>query len=504
MTQGIILYSDGGARPTNPGPAGWGLHGYLFSPDHPKKGTGNSAHVVTSHGYIEKVNFVSKKLDASETEQNWKSLLDPKAKTQAWEVTPIHYVDGHGSIDEHVSNNVAEMVAATEGLKHAAKFDVGYVAIYTDSDYVVKGITEWIHGWARNGWLKSNGEPPSNINYWKALAEAKDALTSRGVVVVFDWIRGHNDHLGNETADVGATIGVFKSQKKLLHHEITTAPAEGYWKSDADRHPFLANRRMYFNTLKEYNRPGEYYLGEHGSDDELLGKRISDGRYSLVRLAEPEPVLELVRNHTIDQGDDSDTIAMARLDEIFRTETYSQLMGFGEFAIVRPSRLRLDLQTIKKDPMVREIRPPLLAMRALDAIKFLEICLEDYLAGRDNLVVTDLTPILYETTIKTGKKDTSTQAMQLKAEYNVGFAALPVMAGYRKGDENATIPITLTLGIDMLDRNALKRLESRLPKVSLITWNESPDAFRYATVVQVGEDVGIWAGVYSNLRFINS
>jgi ribonuclease HI len=480
--KGIMIYSDGGCRP-NPGPGGWGIHGYMFSLEAPKKGAGQSDNIVTSRGY----------------------MLKSMAVTQAGkytEVTPIHYIDGHGSFAGDVTNNVAELAAATEALRHAADYDVQTVLVLTDSEYTRNGLQSWVPNWQRNGWLKIDGTEPKNIEYWKRLVEARDVLKNRGVEVKIAWVRGHDDDLGNEAADKLATIGVMASQRKEARSEINTTSAEGYWKYDSERNPMISHRRMYFNTQTIYNKPGEYYLGEHGKDDELLGKRISDGAFAVIKLAEPDTVLEMVRAHQIKIAGETDSIVMALLDQLYKPDRHKELSNYGTFAIEQPNPYRLDLVCMDREPLTRELRPPRLAMRAVEAIESLSIVLQKYLDKDPSICVTDLTPILYEASVKVDKKGVSTTSMKLKPEYNVGFARLEVEANYLAGTEVASASVILTLGIDLLDRNSLRRLEAANPKVSLISWNEAPNVFRYATVVEAGSDKGIWAGVYSNLRMV--
>ena len=480
--QGLVLYTDGGCRP-NPGPGGWGMHGYLYLADKPKKGSGNSDHVLTDKGYITKV----------------------KAAVSVggfMEITPVHYVDGFGSFAHDITNNVAEITAALAGLQHAVDYDVKSVLILTDSEYVRQGLEKWVIGWARNGWVKSDGSEIANVQYWKRLVEARDVLTARGVEVKIQWVKGHDDILGNELADKLATVAVMTSGRLGARSSVQVSVPEGYWKYEPDRHPFLAHRRMYFNTQSAFNKPGEYYLGEHGKDDDLLGKRISDGAYAVVHLESPDTILELVRNHQIELAGETDSIVMARLDHLYRPNTHREISTHGTLAIEQPSPYRLDLMCMDREPLTRELRPPKLAMRAVEAVEELAAKLGHYLAGTGDIVKTDLTSILYETTVKADKKGVSTTTMKLKPEYNVGFAALEVDANYLAGGEVASASIILTLGIDLLDRNALKRLEGENPKVSLISWNEAPNVFRYATVIEAGNNKGIWAGVYSNLRMI--
>lgn len=487
---GMVVYCDGGCRP-NPGPGGWGLHGYMYTTAVSKKGAGNTNHVLTTAGYKGKPYIPSTSGEAL--------------------VSPVHYVDGYGTNAMPITNNVAELQAAINAMRHAMNYDIGVFQGYTDSEYVCRGISSWIPTWARNGWIKTDGTAISNVELWKELSDVHTRLVHRGVSVSFDWVKGHTDSLkdretifGNVMADKLATIAVNATKRDATTgSNVKVSEADGYWSYDADRHPFISNRRMYFNTQSADNVPGLYLLGEHGKDDDLLGKRISDGAYSVVMLNEPDPLLEMIRNYQCDLAGETDAIVMLRLDHLYRPDTHREISTHGLAAIEQQNPTRLDLSCLDREPLSRELRPPKLAMRAVDALGELANMLNRYLCKHATIVVTDLTHILYETTVKAGKKGETTTSMKLKSEYNVGFAALQVDANYKlTGDDTASASVTLSLGIDLLDRNALKRLEAMNPKVTLITWNEAPNVFRYATVVEVPGGTGIWAGVYSNLRLV--
>jgi hypothetical protein len=253
--------------------------------------------------------------------------------------------------------------------------------------------------------------------------------------------------------------------------------------------------------MPEYIIPGEYYLGDHGKDDDMLGKRVCDGSFSVVILEKPDMILELVRSHQSVIAKGTDSIIMARLDHLYRATTHQELSNFGISAIEQANPYRLDLCCLDREPLTRELRPPKLAMRAVESVSELALKLKLYLSGDLRIVTTDITSVLYEREEKTDKKGVVTITNKLKAEYIVGYSALHVDANYQSNVVKA-VPITLTLGIDMLDRNALKRLETMNPKVTIISWLEANEIFRYATVVEAGNDKGIYAGVYSNLRIV--
>jgi ribonuclease HI len=77
------------------------------------------------------------------------------------------------------------------------------VVVYTDSSYVQKGISEWIHGWKRNGWRTADKKPVKNDDLWREL----DALVAKHQIE-FRWVKGHAGNEGNERADVLANRGV--------------------------------------------------------------------------------------------------------------------------------------------------------------------------------------------------------------------------------------------------------------------------------------------------------
>ncbi|HET8694533.1 MAG: ribonuclease HI [Burkholderiales bacterium] len=98
------------------------------------------------------------------------------------------------------TNNRMELTAviqALRSLKRRCK-----VVIYTDSEYVRKGITEWIMGWKRRGWKTADNKPVKNAELWQEL-EAAQAQHD----VDWRWVRGHAGDPGNEKADALANRG---------------------------------------------------------------------------------------------------------------------------------------------------------------------------------------------------------------------------------------------------------------------------------------------------------
>jgi len=101
------------------------------------------------------------------------------------------------------TNNRMELMAAIKALETIKPSYKGSVTLWTDSTYVLKGITEWIHGWKKRGWRKSDKKPVVNADLWKEL----DALNAKREVD-WKWVKGHAGVEGNERADELARQGI--------------------------------------------------------------------------------------------------------------------------------------------------------------------------------------------------------------------------------------------------------------------------------------------------------
>lgn len=101
----------------------------------------------------------------------------------------------------NTTNNQMELMAAIEGLK--ALKEPCVVKLTTDSQYVRKGITEWLKNWKKNGWRTAAKAPVKNAELWQQL----DEQCQRHAVSWF-WVKGHSGHPENELADQLANRGV--------------------------------------------------------------------------------------------------------------------------------------------------------------------------------------------------------------------------------------------------------------------------------------------------------
>lgn len=103
--------------------------------------------------------------------------------------------------EPETTNNRMELTAVIEALRALKR--PSQVILHTDSQYVQKGITEWIHAWKAKGWKTAARAPVKNVDLWRALDELAGQHR-----VDWRWVKGHAGHDGNERADALANRGV--------------------------------------------------------------------------------------------------------------------------------------------------------------------------------------------------------------------------------------------------------------------------------------------------------
>ena len=103
--------------------------------------------------------------------------------------------------EAETTNNRMELRAAIEGLQ--ALIRPCHVDLYTDSEYVRRGITEWMPKWKTNGWRTAGRKPVKNVDLWQMLEAASSTHT-----VQWHWVKGHSGHPENDRADALANVGI--------------------------------------------------------------------------------------------------------------------------------------------------------------------------------------------------------------------------------------------------------------------------------------------------------
>jgi ribonuclease HI len=110
--------------------------------------------------------------------------------------------------DSSTTNNKMEMLACIKALKDLKEASI--VTIFTDSKYLINGITMWILGWKKNNWITKTNQPVKNRELWQEL----DYLCNIHNVK-WKWVRGHSGNRGNEIADSLAVKGKEEEKERL-------------------------------------------------------------------------------------------------------------------------------------------------------------------------------------------------------------------------------------------------------------------------------------------------
>lgn len=479
---GVVFYTDGGNRPSGKY-MGWGVHGYSYMNTIPKKGSGNPTYYPSAFGYVAKA--------------------DKKEGTVKTEITPINYFDGYGCGGEFGTNNLAEVLAAKLATEKAIDYYPKKLLIRTDSEYLIKGSTDWSHSWVRNGWKRADGSTVPNANHWKELLQNYQKLRDNNCDIKIEWVKGHSDHLGNNVADHLATIGVMASANGETRQQIDVSPPEGYWKNTVEKHPFFALKYLYFTTVPSALIKGEYFISNQVKEQELHGKRQSDASYSVIHLEKPDEMVEYVRSHHTSLAGDFENTAILRLDQLFKANTWNAIDKYGIHAFVRKfnaNQHRLtDLNTLDGEPLSHSQTPPRISQRSIDRLSELKDILVNFKEGTYENVISkiDITDYFFTKKETVKKKETITETI-LRPEINSNFTSLPLVVNVEGKDTK----IILTLGIDLPSRNNLKSMDDGVVEMNLLYWKASDRIIRYAVCIKYNNDWGLWSGYDANIVFL--
>ncbi len=133
-----------------------------------------------------------------------------------------------GGREDHTTNNRMELMAAIEALRAAKALGAGSgIVLQSDSKYVIQGITKWVFGWQKNGWVTAGKKEVGNRDLWEALHAA-----SAGLSIEWKYVEGHAGHPGNERCDEIATsfadkaaIDLYSGPRERYPVDLDAAPA---------------------------------------------------------------------------------------------------------------------------------------------------------------------------------------------------------------------------------------------------------------------------------------
>ena len=511
-----VFYADGGAIP-NPGFTGYGLHGYFFDLEEPEL---KKPQIIANH-FMESFNSGKQAKNivdyVTPTQEGYipcKNTGEFLYKFPGKPVKPVWYIDRSFAFSEPGTNNIGEMAAALEALQVAVEVgsSLKRIVLCLDSQYVLKTLQEYIHQWKKHGWLKKDGEAPKNLEMIKLIDEKLTTLSSQGTEVFYTWIKGHNGNMGNGMADYLASIGVRAARPSNYEtNDLLWSPQKDYWSPEVERHPFMYQKRAYFNRVSKFNVPGWYYLIEPASGDLMIGKRDHEG-YSVIRLKTPCPYMESIIKAQGEFGQDVNHIVLVRMERLYNKFVQKFVKRFGSL-VFEASRSLRDVWFLDKTPVAVEHNPPALIYRVTDAFASLDARLNEFIQvtgdsdwtldedSNAGIVIHDVTSEFYETVEKKVGKEL-VQKTVLLPYLTVGYTNHTLEVFEEVEGKPYKVKIAMALGLDLPARNQLKQLEEHDPKICLITWRDTPTTLQYAFVVDCKSGTGIWSNYFCDRVFL--
>jgi ribonuclease HI len=486
MTSGIVIYTDGSARP-NPGYTGSGLHGYRYVPA--EKFSKAGKWLITDKGYL------------SEKEVEY---------LEAKPVSPVIYFDAYRPSLQQGTNNQAEILAPCILFEyfHEHVVESKSLHIVSDSKLMIEGITKWVDNWRANNWMTGSGSPVKNQDEWERLDFYIRRFKEENEVS-FRWVLGHDEDYGNTKADFLASIATAVSTRQSDAAYIQTSEPQGYHKTDVEIHDLLSLKRIYFNSDREYNAPGIYYQTGWAGNEFIVGKRVGDSYFSVVQLKTPDPLIEKIFDHQAESNQGDNSVMYLKLDRLRNPFVYQYLREHGTHVLNRDRR-NLNLNFLDGKPVTFEVRPGELPLRAIDILANLEELLEKFNQGHlkpgmsplgvERIQITDITDHFYEKVEKKKGKEV-VMVTNLKKEFVPGMLHTEISFEAETAQGMREFKRKLLFNEDLPNRNVLKRIETEVPALYLLSWQESDNSLRYSVVVHTETATAIWSSHFSNLVY---
>lgn len=483
---GLIAYTDGGAKP-NPGFGGSGMHGFTYLINEAVKPVIVNNFYITNYGYV-------------------KAEKIPSIKSNLTYLEPLDYLDLIVSIGFGFTNNHCELLAIKETLKLNKDHNFKEITIFTDSMYAKDITSKWMFGWVKNGWITTSGKPIENLVIIKEIYELVSELKKSGVKITVKWVAAHDGNLGNEKADMLASIGVKRSSNNDIKTESNKSTVKKYWDNVASRNPMFNLNVLWFNAKKEFNEDVYYF-----SDDVSAGRYLSDSVFSIINLNELDPDISVIKEEQYKVSKDTDVLTVLKLDKLYSKEIYPSFVNFG-LDVFTNKETNINLTFVGRESITEEITPTGLAFRAIDTFLFLKEIKDifiNFLKDGDKTFLNkrlisylDITDQLFDSIEKKNSSKQITIRKVLKSTITTAIKELPIDIDILCKDINYKTNIKMMFGLDIINRNNLKKLEDFNPQVYLVTWLDSDKSAKYATVIKTDLGDGLWNNVHSCKIFL--
>jgi len=457
-----VFSVDGSAFP-NPGDYGYGAHGYVFETDVEAKNNDRpTTHHTTETGYIPKEAF---------------------ERNESKEVKPLHYLDMIGSYNGIGTNNMGELLAIVEIIRffnNHKDLHVSNLTIQSDSTYAIRECEAMLKGLDR---LSDSNKP--NLDILKDMDSVVKTALANDVKIKLVKVEGHSGDLGNHLADRLALLGRVNSSKGI--YEIKYNFRDGkYWKLKDVKHPFINVNHLYFTN--EPRKENSYIIMDYPTDIEL-GKKSNESLYGVVVMKKP---IELV--DSVVKSFNSNMKSLSMLSNINVSNLASQYHLVNKEAfnsdIYMFNKRSNELTVMDNMLLANSVLPAGLATQMYTKTLNLRTILESYF-NKDS---TNMRTMHDVTNIFFGVDNKNKPICLIKNGSKIVDVNVTV--------KNKKYTIPMMLGIDIIPRNNIKRLEKLNPKVTIITDILGDKVIEYYTVIDCDDGVAIYCNFYSNKIFL--
>lgn len=477
---GIVLYTDGSFRQNK---AGWGIHGYTYT------NTAMTTKAVTKQ---------------QPTSQGYKDV--PVSET----CTVTDYIDSYGAVEKNPTNNTAELGAAIGAFNYALTTPSKSLTMIMDSEYVRKGLLQYAPKWEKNGWVKTDGLPPANVDVWKELLSLKKQWIEPKRSLDLLWVKGHSNDIGNDKADANALLGA--------GHEAKAAPVvieqEGAKINKLKKqavNPLIMESRLLFGFNGEEAPDGYYYMYNLGrmhnyggkpddtpkdklaKADLLIGRPISEATFGVFKGYEPDAYIEkVIELHAKAFANDYPELGILHLGNAFNANVRNMIDTAGTNMLTKHEDISV-LSTGDFRLVSRTLNPPRRANDAIAVFQILQRQLDNCLAGKLGKGVEsfDITDSFFEQ-VSAGKKEIR-QLLKTITQNTESINPKITFVGQE-------VELKICLGIDIPTRNQLNRIGAGYTKVEVLVIAVGPRAYTYATVFRTDEGAAIYQSPY--MQFI--
>lgn len=507
-------------------------HSYFTAEESPKARIGvGEHHTPTNFGYLTKKDY-KLAVASSDLAVTLVALADALPSTEVLEaakaiptlfhVKPIEYFDTF-VLKPDIRSKVEALLTLTHQLLiKATERGVRKIMLYSWNPGFIRHLQS-LSIYADNKWRTPNDGPIPYVELWKEVYRLTTALTENGCVISYvasnqpyvpeqeenaeaseedpdavevdkeDLSAGHSDSslLGEEQAYSLCSIAMEMSKRGYIE-PLFEYNDQVYWKVKDVKPDILSLKYIFFGRNPAST---QLHMVSPGGKLAFIGRRLSQGAYAVVRMDQRDASLSNAIAYQRERTDLQGEAFALSIDKLYGFRFQVLYSHYKELAYIRQPG-KLGIFAPDGSELIIHIDPPALAYRANNIFSELQCSLTDINDGTE-FEVMDITDLFYESIEKKGLP-----SLKLKPSIHQTLRTVEVKGFPFKDKGSKEMAVKLMLGLDTPTRNALKRLESTLIKLSL-TWTWiSPTCFSVNTHVKTTDATMVWSNFYSNTFYL--